>query len=288
MLTELIKPFPGAEINWSFEPSWPRWDIVPKRWAARRSKGPAPTWKAVVPAAPARRWLLYFIFLPDGKLTPAHIFTLERLAAEEANLMLICTCPEGDPVLGVLKERCDALYWKAANGWDFSAYALGLSELARLSPGADVLVMNDSVFGPFVPVVPLLDAAPWRLTGFTCIAQDENHIQSYAFMIKDLRADVLEALAPVMSTEWSYNNAGAVILLQETRMARVAARQLTVGSCWYAKRSKQNDLCLFRPKELLEAGFPFFKRSHLGKFARVFQDPAEMRKLLTSLGHPLP
>lgn len=71
---------------------------------------------------------------------------LQRPASEDTDLLVICACPENHAVLEELKPLCDALYWKAEQGWDFSAYALGLSELARLSPGADVLAMNDSLF----------------------------------------------------------------------------------------------------------------------------------------------
>lgn len=288
MLTDLIKPFPGAQTGWLYTPSRPRWSVVRRRWLARWSREPGPAWKALVPAAPRRRWLVYFIYLVNGQLTTAQRFTLERLATEDAGLMLICACPNNDPVLDELKPLCDALYWKSERGWDYSAYALGISELGRLSPGADVLVMNDSVFGPFRPLTPFMDAAPWRITGFTGNALEENHVQSYAFIVKNIGEDVVRALEPAMSTAWSYNTGKAVILLQETRMTRMAARHLTVGAFWYGDDQKKKDLSLFYPKELLQSGFPFFKRSLLGKFATHFQQPEEMKVLLTSWGHPLP
>ncbi|MDO8903179.1 hypothetical protein [Hydrogenophaga sp.] len=50
-------------------------------------------------------------------------------------------------MLEALKPMCHALYWKTETGSDFSACAVALSELARLSPGADVWVKNDPVFG---------------------------------------------------------------------------------------------------------------------------------------------
>jgi lipopolysaccharide biosynthesis protein len=288
MLNDLIQPFSGAQTGWRYTPSQPRWSIVRRRWLARWPRGRGPAWKALMPAASRRRWFVYFIYLSGGQLSAAQRFALERLATEDAGLMVICACPENDPVLDELKPLCNALYWKAETGWDFSAYALGLSELARFSPGADVLVMNDSIFGPFRPLVPFMDAAPWQLTGFTGNAQEENHVQSYAFIVKNISEDVVLALEPAMSTTWSYNTANAVILWQETRLARVAARHLTVGAFWYGDDQKMKDLCLFYPKELLQSGFPFFKRSLLGKFATRFQPPEEMKVVLASLGHPLP
>lgn len=287
----LINPVNGAQTLWTYRPSQPRWNIVCRRWTARLFRGAFPSWKTLVPASPQARWLAYFVYLPDGQLTAGHRFTLDRLAAEHASLMVICACPDGHTVLDELRPRCDALYWKDLPGYDFSAYALGLSELARLSPGADVLFMNDSIFGPFAPLEPFIQAAPWRVTGFTANATratEENHVQSYAFIVKNLQMDVLQAAASSMSTAWAYSDIGSVILLQETRLTRMLARHFDVGAYWCGIQRDKADLCLFRPRELIEAGFPFLKRSLLGKFATRFQQLDDMKVLLTSLGHPLP
>lgn len=284
----LINPIEGAQILWPYKPSRPNWSVVCRRWMARLSRGAFPTWKTLIPASPQARWLAYFVYLPDGQLTPGHRFTLDKLAAEQASLMVICACPAGHPVLDELRDCCDALYWKDMPGYDFSAYAIGLNELARLSPGADVLFMNDSVFGPFTSLEPFIQAAPWRVTGFTANAAkttEESHIQSYAFIVKNLQMDLLVAAAPSMSTAWAYDDIGPVILLQETRLTRMLARHCDVGAYWCGDNA---DLCLLNPEELIEAGFPFLKRSLLGKFATHFQHPERTKVLLASLGHPLP
>jgi lipopolysaccharide biosynthesis protein len=287
----LINPVNGAQTLWTYKPSQARLSIVGRRWIARLFRGAFPSWKTLVPASPQTRWLAYFVYLPDGQLTAGHRFTLDRLAAERASLMVICACPDGHAVLDELRARCDALYWKDMPGYDFSAYALGLSELVLWSPGADVLFMNDSIFGPFAPLEPFIQAAPWRVTGFTANATratEENHVQSYAFVIKNLQMDVLQAAAPSMSMSWAYNDIESVILLQETRLTRMLARHFDVGAYWCSIQREKSDLCLFRPRELIEAGFPFLKRSLLGKFATRFQQLDDMKALLNSLGHPLP
>jgi hypothetical protein len=55
-----------------------------------------------------------------------------------------------------------------------------------------------------------------------------------------------------------------VIQVQETRFARVAARSLRVGAYWFAEKEQVLDPTLFRPIELITAGFPFLKRSLTG------------------------
>lgn len=229
---------------------------------------------------------MYFMYLPQGQLSSQHRFTLDRLASEDARLMIVCACPPDHPVLTELREQCDALCWKAINGYDFSAYAVGLTELARHASGSDVLVLNDSMLGPFAPLVPFMEQAPWRLTGLSASALAENHLQSFAFIVRQLDAHFLQAVSDVLSIEWSYDNSNAVILLQETRLARAASRHMSVGAYWYTDGAQHLDLCLNCPEQMLEAGFPLLKRSLFDKFAQGFQDPPEMQALLRRLGHP--
>jgi lipopolysaccharide biosynthesis protein len=229
---------------------------------------------------------MYFMFLPQGQLSSQHRFTLDRLATEDARLMIVCACPPDHSVLMELREQCDALCWKAINGYDFSAYVVGLSELVRHASGSDVMVLNDSMLGPFAPLVPFIEQAPWRLTGLSASALAENHLQSFAFIVRQLNAQFLHAVSDVMSNEWSYNTSDPVILLQETLLARVACRHMSVGAYWYTDGAQYLDLCLNCPEQMLDAGFPLIKRSLFDKFARGFQEPAMMQALLRRRGHP--
>jgi lipopolysaccharide biosynthesis protein len=288
MPTELARPFEGAQTHWTYTPSRPRSDIVWRRWIARCKRTTPPIWRTLKAPASSRRWLMYFVFAPNGQLTAQHRFTLERIAGEGVSLMIVCACPPDAPVLRALEPQCDALCWKALNGYDFSAYAVGLTVLARACPGADVLVFNDSMLGPFAPLAPFLDQAPWRLTGLTASALEENHLQSFTFIVRGLDEAFLQALSPVISTAWSYNASDPVILMQETLFARVAhQRGITVGAYWYTDGTQWKDLSLNRPQQLIEAGFPFIKRSLFEKFATAFQRPEDMRALLERVGHPV-
>lgn len=271
---------------WPYVPSPPRWDIVVRRWRARLGRQSAPAYRLLKTPSGPGRWLMYFMYLPKGQLSTQHRFTLDRLASEDAQLMIVCACPPDHPVLTELQAKCDALCWKAVNGYDFSAYAVGLTELARHATGSDVMVLNDSMLGPFAPLVPFIDQAPWRLTGLSASALSENHLQSFAFVVRQLDAQFLHGVSPVMSTEWSYNTGNGVILLQETRLARVANHHMSVGAYWYTDGSEYLDLCLNCPEQMVEAGFPLLKRSLFDKFAGVFHATPAMHELLRQLGHP--
>jgi hypothetical protein len=286
MPTELVREFPGASTYWHYLPSKPTWNARFRKFIGRMRRDPAPASVTLKSPQGRGRWVLYFIFLPDGRLTPAHRFSLERLATEDLQLMVVCACPRGHPVLAELLPECQSLIWKEPSGWDFCGYALGLAALAEHAAGSDVLVMNDSVFGPFGPVVPFIEQAPWHLTGFTGNNQNENHIQSYAFIIKSIDGAFVKHLSSILSTGFRYRMQETVVLCQENPLARKVAEKYTVGSYWFSTSSEGSDLCLGQPEQLLDAGFPFIKRSLVGKFANAFNKVADIQALLNRVGHP--
>jgi lipopolysaccharide biosynthesis protein len=274
-----------------------RWDFVPtpvQRWRIRqavetvvRNSQPRPGWQAILPLTAQSAWTVYFLFAPDGVFTPTHRFALERLRDAGHRLMVVCAASSVAAVPAEVATFADAVYWKALSGYDFSAYSAALREISRKSPHADVLVINDSVYGPFTDVRSVLAQAPWELTGFTATSQVENHIQSYAFVLKDVTPARMRSLATVMFPWRALSNPHDVIQVQETRFARVAARSLRVGAYWFAEKEQVLDPTLFRPIELITAGFPFLKRSLTGKH-QTLQDVEQIRELLFSLGHPVP
>lgn len=282
----VVRPLADAHTHWSYVPSRPRLEIVLRRWKARLARRHFPAWKTIKAPGPTGRWILYFMYLPQGRLSVAHQYTLERLAMEPARLMIVCASPAEHPVLDALRDRCDALVWKELAGYDFSGYSAGLSSIARHCPGSDVFVLNDSMLGPFCALSPFMDHAPWRLTGLTANQQFENHLQSFAFVLRSIDLELLAKLSPSLQCEWSYSHASPVILLQETMLARVASRHMSVGAYWYTDGIRHEDLTLNAPEALVEAGFPLLKRSLLGKFAGRFQSVEAMQALLQRLGHP--
>lgn len=251
-----------------------------------KGMGPKPSFFPLKPVVPRADWTVYFVYAPDGLLTPAHCFTLSRLRDLGMNLFVVCATRTVGEVPEALAAYADALYWKALRGFDFSAYALALNVIARQSPHARVLLLNDSVFGPFVDVRHRIDGAPWDLTGFTASSRIENHVQSYSFVIKDVTRARVRSLWPVFFPRISLNTHVAVTLCQETRLARVAARSMSVGAYWYADAGKMSDPVLVRPFELLDAGFPFLKKSLVGKHSR-FNPENAAEAYLAMQRHPL-
>jgi lipopolysaccharide biosynthesis protein len=281
-----VRAVPGTVSPWTFARSrpWPR-AYAGRLRAIVRSLRPAPDRRELKPVTPRPRWSVYFLWAPDGQLTPAHRFTLARLRERDAGLLVVVAAPTLSLVPEALHDMVDALWWKALPGYDFSGYAIGLHAIAQASPGADVFVMNDSVMGPFGDFEPLLAEAPWNLSGFTAASLFENHIQSYAFQLRAVTPAMMRSLGTIFPLRWRLDRFQDVVFGQETRFARVASRSMTVGAWWWYDTGYGLDLVLKEPFALIEAGYPFVKRSFFGKYSGV-QDAEQIHATLAALGHP--
>lgn len=247
----------------------------------------APRSAVVRAVTPRGQWTAYFLYAGDGQLTPAHRYTLERLRALPRGLLVVCAVPSPAQIPAHVMELADAVVWKAPGGYDFSAYGLALREVAARSPGADLFVMNDSVLGPFVDLGPLLDRRTWAFTGFTAWSAFENHVQSYAWHVRDVRPHTVSALRTVLPAHAAFNHFQDVVNCQETRLARVAAGVMSVGALWYAPQQESGDPSLRYALPLVRAGFPFLKRSLAGGKLVARADQQVVRRLLDERGHPL-
>lgn len=240
----------------------------------------------IVAACPRPEWVAYFVYLPDGNLTASHRYTLQRLRDLELPILVVCATKEPSDVPDELRHLVQALYWKALPGYDFSAYAMAAAIIAHKSPHSKVLFLNDSVFGPFVDLREMAFKSPWDFTGFTASAMVESHVQSYAFVINDLSPRRVRALWPVLFPFFALRNRNAAILCQETRFARIASASMSVGAYWYGSGDGVINPVLEEPFSLLEAGFPFMKKSLLGKQAHFNKNDVASTFLEQNL-HPL-
>lgn len=277
----------ALERDWTFRSSAP--DLLTRlaRWKARRHRAAPPRSQAIKIAVPRARWIVYFVYLREGGLTAAHRFTLARLCCADAGLLIVCATPDPAAVPAELFENADALYWKDLPGFDFSAYTIALDEIARHSPGSDVLVLNDSVFGPLTSIDTLWTEMRWDLTGLTASGRAQNHIQSYAFMLRDWTPAKLRALRPIFPANHAFDDYRYVVAAQETRFAEVAARTMSVGALWYADARKCLDPTIFAAEALMATGFPFLKRALMTKHSHFFHRNTIL-DLLRERDHPVP
>lgn len=280
---------PGLVRDWRYQKGsvGPR-AMLSRLWRGAVNRQSGPKWQCVRPITPADRWIGYFIFLPNGELSDHHRYTLERLRNHDARLAVICAAPSILALPPELGKLTDALYWKDLSGFDFSAYAILTGETARRSTGADLIVLNDSVLGPFADLYSVFDRGAWAMTGLTGYSLIENHIQSYAFRFRAANEDIALQMAEVAGDRLAFDSFMDVIYCQETRFAKTMARQCDVGALWFSDhRAGGGDLPLTWPLGLIGEGFPFLKRSLFTKFKGMTDGPA-LRAFLLQSGHPLP
>jgi lipopolysaccharide biosynthesis protein len=275
----------GVVRNWSFHPTQRSVSDITLAWLRGFRRKPRPDSLVLKPLVAVGEWAIVFVFAPDQQLQPRHEFTLRRLRDEGFRVAVICATAERGKVPDALNQYCDALYWKDLPGFDFSAYTLALEEAVARIAGSDVLILNDSVFGPLNPLKPLLRQSRWDLTGFTGAKGVENHIQSYAFRFREVDAGKLAAMRQIFPSGYCFNHMGSVVGCQEIPMARIAHRSMRVGSLWFPQSPNIDDPCLDVPERLLEDGFPFLKRSLLGKFS-FFGKRDVALQCLARYGHP--
>lgn len=284
-----LRPVPSLAFRWEFETEGPSAVLRRAQFRALLRARRFPPWRELRAPRAERgdRWVVYFAFAPEARLEDHHRFTLSRIRDEGIPLLVVCASPTPDRIPSELCDFADSLYWKGLSGWDFSGYGIALRALAHHAPGSTVLVVNDSIFGPFQELSPFLASPPWELTGFTASRAEESHIQSYAFLLQGVSRAQLRPLKSIFPPWYAFPDYNSLILRHELRMARVAARNLSVGAHWAAPRAEVGDPSLTLPFELLDAGHPFLKRSLLGKHAH-FQSRDRMHEFLHHQSHPIP
>jgi hypothetical protein len=270
----------GLVRDWNFEVSRPTFVDWRNEHAGRMLRRlRRPVSHVLRPVSGGATWAVYFLWSPDGRLLPQHEFTLRRLRDESFRVAVICAAPDPASVPQALSGYSEALYWKDLPGYDFSGYTLGLEEIAAHAEGADVLLLNDSVFGPLHPIGPLLGR--WDLTGFTASNVIQNHIQSYAFSFRAFDRKKLAALRAIYPRSHCFNEARTVIACQEVPQARIASRCMSVGAHWYAT----GDPTLEIPLKLVDDAFPFLKKSLVEKYSG-FIEPGAVQDCLRRFNHP--
>lgn len=277
----------GALVRyWRFVRSPVTWRTrLARLHAAVTGLRPAPRHKLLKPCFIAPRWSVYFMYVPEGIVHAAHYFTLNRLKARGVPLLVVIATQKPENIPDQVWSIADALAWKSLSGFDFSAYTIALHELASSSPECEALVMNDSVLGPFNDLDALFAETTCDLVGFTGYGFVENHIQSYAFLMRGVSPARMSSLRTVFPKWASFDGFKGVVYCQETRFARIASRAMRVGALWYGTREVTGDPTLLQAAALLEQGFPFLKKSLFGKFAGV-QDEEALRAFLERQEHP--
>ena len=171
-------------------------------------------------------------------------------------------------------------------GYDFGSWATAIDRYPVIAEARRVLLLNDSLVGPFTTIEPLLakfHASAADVWAVTDTAQFEYHLQSYVlgFTGQTLREPPLQAFWRDVSVEASKDD---VIWRYEIGLSRLLRRERygvdVAISCRHLVPDGRNP-AIIGWQGLLDRGFPFVKRELLTN-PRVAPDgemvPLELRR----------
>ena len=166
-------------------------------------------------------------------------------------------------------------------GYDFGSWATALECYPQISDRAHVLMLNDSLVGPFRPIDHLLDhfhrsvADVWALTDSE---QFRHHLQSYCLGFNG-RCLVEAPLARFWRTIRVEDSREGVIWRNEIGLSRLLDRERFVVEAaiphWRVASENQNPT-IVGWRRLLDNGFPFVKRQ-LVRDPQLAPDGVEVR-----------
>lgn len=166
-------------------------------------------------------------------------------------------------------------------GYDFGSWATALEYYPQISERTHVLMLNDSLIGPFRPIDHLLEqfersaADVWALTDST---QFRHHLQSYCLGFKD--RSLLEApLARFWRTIMVEDSREGVIWRNEIGLSRLLDRERFVIEAaipYWRVVAEGGNPTIVGWRRLLDNGFPFVKRQ-LVREPHVAPDGGQVR-----------
>jgi lipopolysaccharide biosynthesis protein len=212
---------------------------------------------------------------------------LEQLDRLGYRTVLVSTSPSDTPLDWRDDRRPSTVVLRRPNlGYDFGSWATAMERYPAIRTAPVVLLMNDSLIGPFAPIDRLLErfhrsrADAWAMTD---TQQLGHHLQSYALGFRDgvLDRASMRAFWDGIRVEASRDD---VIRVSELGLSQLLRRhRFTTGVAiegWRAVDGDDNPT-IIGWRRLLDLGFPFLKRQVLlepGVCPDGAEAPAELRR----------
>ena len=160
---------------------------------------------------PGSKAAVFAHFDPDGQV---HDYVLHHLAAlgrAGFAVVFVSNAPRlGTAALERLQPHVALVLHRRNLGYDFAAYRDGLAALGGVTRFAEVLLANDSVYGPLFDLAPLLRRCDERadVWGITDSREHGFHLQSYFLLFRAAAlahpgfAAFWRSVRPVQSRQW--------------------------------------------------------------------------------------
>jgi lipopolysaccharide biosynthesis protein len=140
-------------------------------------------WPGEDPMARSRHEAVYAHYDRRGVVHDYVIQQLRELVEAGFRVTFVSNSPVFPPAsVRAAGTHCKQILWRRNMGHDFGAYKDGIRSLGDLKNVDRLLLMNDSVYGPFCPLSELLqrfDPSRIDLWGITDSWEGHYHVQSY-------------------------------------------------------------------------------------------------------------
>jgi lipopolysaccharide biosynthesis protein len=140
------------------------------------------TWAGTDPASKSGYQAIYVHFDPEGVVHDYVVEQLRQLVAARYRITFVSNARRlQDKSVAAILPFCRQVIWRRNVGYDFGAYKDGIAAIAGLTCDR-ILLMNDSVYGPFRPLAEVLDSIDDSKTDFWGITDSWDchyHIQTY-------------------------------------------------------------------------------------------------------------
>jgi len=234
-------------------------------------------------AARAPRVALIAHHDPTSRLSPSARALVRGLDAEGWVPVVVTTSPREPDPSGL--PASTVIITRPNLGYDFGSWATALHLLPSVRDGAEVILTNDSLVGPFAPLGPLLcragAAEVWAVTSSLQLAP---HLQSYFLRFapgvlahQDLVRffDGIRHLTNKVAIVRRYE-LGLTETIQEAGITSAAG--FPAGSLGVGRANPTTAAW----RVLMEAGYPFFKRTLLHD-PRVLVHRAELADAVANI-----
>jgi lipopolysaccharide biosynthesis protein len=229
------------------------------------------------PLKDSRLAAIYVHFDPDGQVDDYVVHQVSELADAGFRVTFVSNSPTLPPDSRArISAFCKDIIWRFNTGYDFGAYKDGIASIINLDQLDGLLLMNDSVYGPFRQLREVLSRLDGSTADFWGIADSfeyQHHIQTFFmfFFPTALRSPAFRNfwahLPYVNHKRWVIRN-GEVGLSQ--RLYRAGLRSSVLAPYWSVAEKMKTRLEEMRsppPLQSQQPGFARFQSRILGNRA---------------------
>lgn len=135
------------------------------------------------------RLVLFSTYNSDGKIKESLLFYLTQLKELKADIVLIDTSPYSLPEeIEKIRPFLRHYIWRENLGYDFGSWKVGFSEIHDWKEYNQIIITNDSIFGPIHPLAPIFEkfnSQEIDIWGLTDSYELSYHLMSYFLVFQN-------------------------------------------------------------------------------------------------------